>query len=76
MYAIRSYYVTSHAAVVARQMGKVCVAGCEAVEVINSQTVRIGSKVFREGDYVSVNGSTGNVYDGDIPVMESSYNFV
>jgi len=63
--------MTSHAAVVARQMGKVCVAGCEAVEVINSQTVRIGSKVFREGDYVSVNGSTGNVYDGDIPVMES-----
>jgi len=63
--------MTSHAAVVARQMGKVCVAGCEAVEVIDSQTVRIGSKVFREGDFLSVNGSTGNVYDGDIPVMES-----
>lgn len=63
--------MTSHAAVVARQMGKVCVAGCEAVEVIDSQTVRIGSKVFREGDFISVNGSTGNVYDGDIPVMES-----
>jgi pyruvate, orthophosphate dikinase len=63
--------MTSHAAVVARQMGKVCVAGCEAVEVIDSQSVRIGAKVFREGDYISVNGSTGNVYDGDIPVMES-----
>lgn len=63
--------MTSHAAVVARQMGKVCVAGCEAVEVIDMQSVRIGSKVFREGDYLSVNGSTGNVYDGDIPVMES-----
>jgi len=63
--------MTSHAAVVARQMGKVCVAGCEAVEVIDTQSVRIGSKVFREGDYLSVNGSTGNVYDGDIPVMES-----
>ncbi|MDQ1291537.1 MAG: pyruvate, orthophosphate dikinase, partial [Nitrospirota bacterium] len=63
--------MTSHAAVVARQMGKVCVAGCEAVEVIDNQSVRIGSKVFREGDYLSVNGSTGNVYDGDIPVMES-----
>jgi pyruvate,orthophosphate dikinase len=63
--------MTSHAAVVARQMGKVCVAGCEAVEVIDAQSVRIGSKVFREGDYLSVNGSTGNVYDGDIPVMES-----
>ena len=63
--------MTSHAAVVARQMGKVCVAGCEAVEVIDTQSVRIGSKIFREGDYLSVNGSTGNVYDGDIPVMES-----
>ncbi len=63
--------MTSHAAVVARQMGKVCVAGCEAVEVIDNQSVRIGAKVFREGDYLSVNGSTGNVYDGDIPVVES-----
>ncbi|MGA6826254.1 pyruvate, phosphate dikinase [Nitrospira sp. NS4] len=63
--------MTSHAAVVARQMGKVCVAGCEAVEVIDNQSVRIGAKVFHEGDYISVNGSTGNVYDGDIPVMES-----
>ncbi len=63
--------MTSHAAVVARQMGKVCVAGCEAVEVIDSQSVRIGAKVFREGDYISVNGTTGNVYDGDIPVVES-----
>jgi pyruvate,orthophosphate dikinase len=63
--------VTSHAAVVARQMGKVCVAGCDAVEVEDGQTVRIGAKVFREGDYISINGSTGNVYDGDIPVVES-----
>lgn len=63
--------MTSHAAVVARQMGKVCVAGCDAVQVIDAQSVRIGSKVFREGDYISVNGSTGNVYDGDVPVVES-----
>jgi pyruvate,orthophosphate dikinase len=63
--------MTSHAAVVARQMGKVCVAGCEAVQVIDAQSVRIGSKVFHEGDYISVNGSTGNVYDGDVPVVES-----
>ncbi len=63
--------MTSHAAVVARQMGKVCVAGCDAVEVGDNQTVRIGAKVFREGDYLSINGSTGNVYDGDIPVVES-----
>ncbi len=63
--------MTSHAAVVARQMGKVCVAGCEAIEVVDSQTVRIGNQMFREGDYLSVNGSTGNVYGGDIPVVES-----
>jgi pyruvate,orthophosphate dikinase len=63
--------MTSHAAVVARQMGKVCVAGCEAVEVSDSQSVRIGAKSFREGDYISINGSTGNVYEGDIPVVES-----
>ena len=63
--------MTSHAAVVARQMGKVCVAGCESVEVLDDQSVRIGPKAFREGDYLSINGSTGNVYDGDIPVVES-----
>lgn len=63
--------MTSHAAVVARQMGKVCVAGCEAVEVLEEQSVRIGAKTFREGDYLSINGSTGNVYEGDIPVVES-----
>ena len=63
--------MTSHAAVVARQMGKVCVAGCESVEVLDSQSVKIGAKTFREGDYLSVNGSTGNVYEGDIPVVES-----
>jgi len=63
--------MTSHAAVVARQMGKVCVAGCESVEVLDAQTVKIGAKTFREGDYLSINGSTGNVYEGDIPVVES-----
>ena len=63
--------MTSHAAVVARQMGKVCVAGCDAVEVLDGQSVKIGAKIFQEGDYLSINGSTGNVYEGDIPVVES-----
>jgi len=63
--------MTSHAAVVARQMGKVCVAGCEAVEVLEGQSVKIGAKTFREGDFLSINGSTGNVYEGDISVVES-----
>jgi pyruvate, orthophosphate dikinase len=63
--------MTSHAAVVARQMGKVCVAGCEAVTVEDNTTVRIGSLTLKEGDYLSINGFTGNVYNGDIPVVES-----
>ena len=63
--------MTSHAAVVARQMGKVCVAGCDAVTVEDTTTVRIGSLTLKEGDYLSINGFTGNVYGGDIPVVES-----
>jgi pyruvate,orthophosphate dikinase len=63
--------VTSHAAVVARQMGKVCVAGCEAVEVENGTTLKIGSRVLKEGDSLSINGFTGHVYEGEIPVVES-----
>ena len=63
--------MTSHAAVVARQMGKVCVAGCEAVEVDGATSVKIGGRTFKEGDYLSINGSTGNVYAGDVPVVES-----
>jgi len=63
--------MTSHAAVVARQMGKVCVAGCDAVEVDGATSVKIGGRSFKEGDYLSINGSTGNVYSGDVPVVES-----
>jgi pyruvate,orthophosphate dikinase len=63
--------MTSHAAVVARQMGKVCVAGCDAVEVDGATSVKIGGRSFKEGDYLSINGSNGNVYAGDVPVVES-----
>ncbi len=63
--------MTSHAAVVARQMGKVCVAGCDAVEVDGATSVKIGGRSFKEGDFLSINGSTGNVYAGDVPVVES-----
>ncbi len=63
--------MTSHAAVVARQMGKVCVAGCEAVVVVDDTRVKIGPALFKEGDAISINGSTGNVYSGAIPVVES-----
>ena len=64
--------MTSHAAVVARQMGKVCVAGMRCRGSVESQyACESGAKALHEGDYLSINGSTGNVYDGDIPVVES-----
>ncbi len=64
--------MTSHAAVVARQMGKVCVAGCEDVEVFEAEAkVRIGPSVFKEGDYISINGFSGFVYGGMLSVMDS-----
>jgi pyruvate, orthophosphate dikinase len=63
--------MTSHAAVVARQMGKVCIAGCEALEVKPDGTVRFGSRTLKEGDALSINGFTGAVYAAQIPVVES-----
>ena len=64
--------MTSHAAVVARQMGKVCVAGCEDVEVFEEEAkVRIGPSVFREGESISINGFTGCVYGGMLSVTAS-----
>jgi len=64
--------MTSHAAVVARQMGKVCVAGCEAVDVHESdKTVKIGPATLKEGDFLSINGFTGQVYAQDLPVVSS-----
>lgn len=64
--------MTSHAAVVARQMGKVCIAGCEAVEVnVARKEVRIGPASLKEGDFISINGFTGQVYAQDLPVVES-----
>lgn len=64
--------MTSHAAVVARQMGKVCIAGCDAVEVdAAQQTVKIGPASLKEGDYLSLNGFSGLVYAQDLPVVGS-----
>ena len=64
--------MTSHAAVVARQMGKVCVAGCEDVEVFeDGNKVRIGPSVFQEDDHISINGFTGFVYGGMLSVVAS-----
>lgn len=63
--------MTSHAAVVARGMGKCCVAGCkEAIVDESSKTVTIGDIVLKEGDYISLDGSTGMVYEGKLKSVD------
>ena len=60
--------MTSHAAVVARGMGKCCVSGAGAINVdYKAKTVEIDGTVYKEGDYISLNGSTGQVYAGEVP---------
>ncbi|MEX8502749.1 MAG: pyruvate, phosphate dikinase [Leptothrix ochracea] len=60
--------MTSHAAVVARGMGKCCISGAGAVQVdLKARTMRIGALTWHEGDWISLNGSTGEVFDGRIP---------
>src|SRR5262249_50895078 len=64
--------MTSHAALVARQMGKVCVAGCEALSIdYGTRTMRVGETVLHEGDWLSVDGSTGEVIQGEIKTRPS-----
>ncbi len=63
--------MTSHAAVVARGMGKCCVSGAGEIKVdYAAKTVEMGGKVYKEGDWISLNGSTGEVYDGQVPTAE------
>ncbi len=62
--------MTSHAAVVARGMGKCCVSGAGAVKInYKTRIMTIGDKEFREGDWISLNGSTGEVYEGKVATM-------
>ncbi|MDQ0190467.1 pyruvate, phosphate dikinase [Alicyclobacillus cycloheptanicus] len=59
--------MTSHAAVVARGMGKPCVCGCDALQInMRTKTVQIGSHTFREGDVISIDGATGRVLRGEV----------
>lgn len=63
--------MTSHAAVVARGMGKCCVAGCgDAVINLKEKTVNIKGVVLKEGDWLTINGSTGDVIQGKVPLIE------
>ncbi|MBR0211554.1 MAG: pyruvate, phosphate dikinase [Oscillospiraceae bacterium] len=65
--------MTSHAAVVARGMGKCCVSGCSAIvmDEANKQFTLSG-KTYHEGDWLSLDGSTGNIYDGALPTVEAT----
>lgn len=63
--------MTSHAAVVARGMGKCCVSGAGEIKVdYVVKTVEMSGKTFKEGDWISLNGSTGEVYEGQVPTTE------
>ena len=64
--------VSSHAALVARQMGKVCVCGAAALEVdYNKKTVSVGGQTFKEGDFLSIDGTAGTVYAGQLKTAPS-----
>ncbi|HEY4300282.1 MAG TPA: pyruvate, phosphate dikinase [Candidatus Didemnitutus sp.] len=64
--------VSSHAALVARQMGKVCVCGAAAINVdYHARTVNVGSQNFKEGDWMSIDGTAGKVYAGEIKTAPS-----
>jgi pyruvate,orthophosphate dikinase len=66
--------MTSHAAVVARGLGKPCVSGCEDIFIdLNKETISKGDKVVRKGDTITVDGSTGRVLLGGAPLMEASF---
>ncbi len=65
--------MTSHAAVVARGMGKCCVSGCSAINMNEkAKCFELSGKTFNEGDWLSIDGSTGKIYDGAIPTVEAS----
>ena len=65
--------MTSHAAVVARGMGTCCVSGCGEIKINEEEKYfELGGYTFHEGDYISLDGSTGNIYKGDIQTVEAS----
>ena len=64
--------VSSHAALVARQMGKVCVAGCGELDIdYKKKAIKIKGKAIKEGDYISIDGTTGEVFAGQIKTIPS-----
>ena len=64
--------MTSHAAVVARGMGTCCVSGCGEIKMDEeNKKFELAGKTYHEGDYISIDGSTGNIYDGVIPTVDA-----
>lgn len=67
--------MTSHAAVVARGMGKCCVSGCAAIKIsYDRKEFNVGSRTFKEGDYITLDGSTGEVISGRVPTISPTLN--
>ena len=65
--------MTSHAAVVARGMGSCCVSGCGDIQMDEeNKQFTLGGKTYHEGDFISIDGTTGNIYDGIIPTVDAS----
>ena len=65
--------MTSHAAVVARGMGTCCVSGCDAIKMDEeNKQFELNGKTYHEGDYISLDGSTGKIYDGDIETQDAT----
>jgi len=65
---------TSHAAVVARSMGKPCVSGCEDLVIdYSAKEAQVRGKILKEGDVITIDGSTGNVYEGVVPTLEPEF---
>ncbi len=64
--------MTSHAAVVARGMGTPCVAGCKNL-VISGKTMTVAGKKYREGDWITIDGGTGEVFEGDAPLVKPKF---
>ncbi len=64
---------TSHAAVVARGMGKPCVSGVSAIKFLSEKEIRIGDKTYKEGDWFTIDGTTGYVYEGQLPLVDATF---
>ncbi len=65
--------MTSHAALVARGWGKCCIVGCSAIHVdLEKKTMQVEGKILKEGDWITLNGTKGNVYEGQLPMMDAT----